>query len=351
MRILNIMLAHVRGGVETMALRYHQAMRDAGLEVISLGHSKGIFAEAVAAGEMAAAEFVATDVLINHDPRTAWRLRAVNAAFKPDLVLTHGNRATGIALLPFLGTAGKTVQVVHNFRHKPQVDRLRAAIAVSHAVGDSLRAGHPALEVFDVLNFAPLDVRPVKAAPAGIPVIGTLSRLHRNKGIDVMLRAFARLRSEGVAARLRIAGDGPETAALTALAAEMHLGDAVEFTGWVSPAADYLTTLDLFVVPSRVEPFGLVVAESMAAGVPVIASRIDGPREILGDGERGRLVPPEDDAALANTIAGALGDWNGTLQRAVTAQAYAKAHFSLEAGEKRLKTVLEQIAPILDKRS
>ena len=348
MRIVNIMLAEVRGGVETMALRYHQALRRSGFDVLSLGHSKGVFADAAAAGEIAAEDFVPVDALINHDPGAALKLRAVNARFRPDIVLAHGNRPTGIALLPFVGTARKTVQIVHNFRHKPQARGLRAAIAVSASVHDTLRAAHPGLAVFDVLNFAPLDVRPVKPAPPGPPVIGTLGRLHDNKGIDVMLRAFARLRDQGVTARLRIAGDGPERARLQALAGELGVGDLVEFPGWVT-AADYLATLDLFVLPSRVEPFGLVVAESMAAGVPVVASRIDGPREILGGGELGRLVAPEDDAALAEAIGLAIGDWDGTLRRAAAAQAYARDHFGLDAGARRLKTVLEQIAPIIAK--
>ena len=347
MRIVNIMLAEVRGGVETMALRYHQALRQAGFDVLSLGHPKGIFAEAVAAGGLAAEDFVAIEALINHDPRAALRLRAVNARFRPDIVLAHGNRPTGIALLPFVGTAKKTVQIVHNFRHKPQVDRLRAVISVSASVHDDLRAAHPTLPVFDVLNFAPLDVRPLKPEPEGPVVIGTLGRLHENKGIDVMLRAFARLHGKGLKARLKIAGDGPEMPVLWALAADLGLGEAVEFTGWVSPAVDYLATLDLFVLPSRIEPFGLVVAESMAAGVPVIASRIDGPREILKGGELGRLVAPDDAMALADAIALTIEDWPMTLEKAAAAQAYALDHFSLEAGTRRLKTVLEQIAPII----
>lgn len=346
MRILNIMLAEVRGGVETMALRYHQAMRRGGIDVLSLGHSRGVFAEAVAAGEMAAGDFVPVDALINHDPGAALRLYAANKRFGPDIVLAHGNRPAGIALLPFVGTARKTVQIVHNFRHKPQVHRLRAAISVSASVSGHLRVAQPGLAVFEVLNFAPLDVRPVKTPPQGPPVIGTLGRLHENKGIDVMLRAFARLRDGGVEARLRIAGDGPERPRLHALAAALGLGDAVEFTGWVSPA-DYLATLDLFVVPSRVEPFGLVVTEGMAAGVPVIASRIDGPREILKDGELGRLVAPNDEAALADAIVQAFGGWDATLRRATAAQAHALKHFSLEAGARRLKSVLGQIAPIM----
>jgi len=349
MRIVNIMLAEVRGGVETMALRYHQVLRRAGFEVLSLGHPRGIFAEAVAAGTMAADQFVPVHALVNHDPRAAWRLRAVDRRFRPDVVLAHGNRPTGIALLPFVGTAGKTVQVAHNFRHKAQVGRVAAAIAVSRAVRDSLRAAYPALPVFEGLNFGPLTAAPVKAPPRGVPVLGTLGRLHRNKGIDVLLHAVARLKARGVAAQVRIAGDGPEMARLRTLAAALGLGETVDFAGWVKPDA-YLPALDLFVLPSRVEPFGLVVAEAMAAGVPVVASRIDGPAEILMDGELGRLAPPRDAAALADAIAEATQDWETTLAKAAAAQAHALDHFSLEAGERRLKAVMEQITLIMSKR-
>ena len=345
MRIVNIMLAEVRGGVETMALRYHQALRGAGFEVLSLGHPKGVFA-----GTLSAEDFQPVTALINHDPGAAWALRQINQRFQPDLVLAHGNRPTGIALLPFTGATDKVVQVAHNFRHKPQVDRVRAAIAVSRSVSDSLQAAHPALSVFEVLNFGPLATAPVKPAPPDVPTIGTLGRLHRNKGIDVMLHALARLRGRGVPVRLRIAGDGPEKPALQSLASELGLDHAVDFTGWVDPAV-YLPTLDLFVLPSRVEPFGLVVAEAMAAGVPVVASRIDGPAEILAGGTFGRLVAPQDAAALADAIASAIGDWGGTLQTARAAQAQAAEQFSLDAGQRRLTIVMEQIASILRERS
>lgn len=345
MRIINIMLAEVRGGVETMALRYHQALRAAGYEVLSLGHPRGVFADALPSDA-----FIPVTALINHDPRAAWQLRGVTKRFQPDLVLAHGNRPTGIAQLPFTGAAGKTVQVAHNFRHKPQVDRVRAAIAVSRSVSDSLHAAHPALPVFEVLNFGPLDVSPVKPAPRAVPVIGTLGRLHRNKGIDLMLRALAQLRARGVAARLTVAGEGPEQPALQSLATDLGLGDVVALTGWVDPAA-YLPTLDLFVLPSRVEPFGLVVAEAMAAGVPVIASKIDGPEEILSGGAFGRLVAPEDVDDLADAIARAIGDWDGTRALARAAQAHAVDQFSLKAGQRRLATVMEQIVPIIAKSS
>ena len=341
MRILNIMLAHVRGGVETMSLRYHEAMIQSGVAVLSLGHSDGVLAQALPAGQ-----FEALNAVVNHDPFAALALRGIARAFHPDLVLTHGNRATGICLLPFLGTADKTIQVVHNFRHKDQLDRARAAICVSASVRDSVKAGHPGLAAYDVVNFGPLTERPVKPAPPGVPLLGTLGRLHVNKGLDVMIRALAVLKDQGTAIRLKIAGDGPEKDNLQRLARSLGVDALVEFCGWVNPAADYLEGLDLFILPSRVEPFGLVVTEAMAAGVPVVATRIDGPREILLEGELGLLCDNEDPQALAAVIKASLADWPVTLKRARAAQHYAMTHFTLEAGKARLATVLHQIATV-----
>jgi len=333
MRILNIMLAHVKGGVETMSLRYHEALRQTGIEVVSAGHSDGELARG-----LPPEQFRAVNAIVNHDPLAALRIRALARDFRPDLVLTHGNRATGICLLPFVGTADKTVQVVHNFRHKGQLGRARAAICVSRSVHDSVRAANPGLPVFEVPNFGPLSERPVKPAPKGVPVIGTLGRLHVNKGLDVMLRALALLPD----IRLRIAGDGPERAALETLTAELNVADRVDFCGWVQ-AADYLHGLDLFVLSSRVEPFGLVVTEAMAAGVPVVATRIDGPREILLDGQLGVLCDNGNPEALATAVRTTIGDWPAALKRAVTAQHYALTHFSLEAGARRLSVVVAEI--------
>jgi glycosyltransferase involved in cell wall biosynthesis len=314
-------------------------MTAAGIECLSLGHSDGVLAH-----HLPAAAFRPVNALVNHDPFAAWALRRITHEFRPDIVLTHGNRATGIALLPFLGTAEKTVQVVHNFRHKGQLSRLRAAICVSESVHYSVKAAHPYMPLFTVAKFGPISERPVKPAPTGTPVLGTLGRLHVNKGIDVMVRAMALLKARGVAAILKIAGDGPEMPHLTRLIIDEGVSGRVQFAGWIDEPADYLHGLDLFVLPSRVEPFGLVVAESMAAGVPVVAADIDGPKEILQHGALGRLCAAEDAEGLAAAIGLALGDWKITLDRARKAQVHALSQFSLEAGQARLVKTLEEIA-------
>ncbi len=343
MRVLNIMLAEGLGGVETMALRYHEALRAAGCEVMSLGPERGMLGQALVTRPL---EFRPMSAHINHDPFAALTLRGVAQHFRPDLVLTHGNRATGIALLSLSGTAARTVQVVHNFRHKPQVARLRAVIAVSAPVADSVRRAHADIPIFTVDNFAALEPHPVKPAPAEAPVLGTLGRLHVNKGLDVVLDAIALLVGEGMPLHLRLGGDGPLRGALEAQIQELGLEDHVTFCGWIGRTGEYLKELDLFLCPSRVEPFGLVVIESMAAGAPVVATDIDGPRQILKGGELGYLCAREDSRAMADAIRAALADWPGTLKKAEAAHDYALSHFTLDAGEARLMAALKQIAEI-----
>ncbi|MGZ3297921.1 MAG: glycosyltransferase, partial [Asticcacaulis sp.] len=284
MRILNIMLAKVRGGVETMGLRYHEALRAEGFEVMSLGHPEGMLAEGVKSWA-----FRPLTCNSGFDPVAAMKLRASTRDFQPHLVLTHGNRATGLSLTPFTGTSDRTVQVLHNQSHKAHVLRTRAVMCVSASVRNELLRAYPGVNAIDMANFSHLQLSPVKTAPRRPPVIGALGRMHEIKGFDVLIRSAAALRDRGIDFRLKLAGDGPELGALKQLSVELGLEAQVEFVGWVAEPGQFLKTIDLFVVPSRYEAFGLVIIEAMAAGVPVITSDIEGPCEILKGGQLGTL--------------------------------------------------------------
>ncbi|MDC7676260.1 glycosyltransferase [Asticcacaulis machinosus] len=339
MRIVNLMLAKGRGGLETMAVRYHHALRSAGHEVISLGHPQGELARLTT-------PFAAVSSHFSHDPLAAFTLRQRAAHFRPDLIIAHGNRAIATAVHPLSGRADKTVAVVHNFRFKRDIAKAHAALTVSCAVHNALHESHSRLKIFDMPNFAPLEARPVKPAPTGVPVIGALGRLHVNKGFDILLEAVAELVRGGREVRLRIAGDGPEKAALETQTAALGLSDRVEFCGWVDSPADYLSGLDLFVLASRVEPFGLVVTEAMSAGVPVVSFDIDGPREILqpsGSPAFGMLCAPQDPQALAQAIAITMNDWPATLARAETARTIALETYGQDAGAARLSQILSSL--------
>ena len=331
MRVLNIMLAKVKGGVETMALLYHRALGARGIEVLSVGHPDGVLAEGLPADA-----FRAVNARVNHDPLAILALRAIVKSFKPDIVLTHGNRAAGLALLPFSGMSDRTVVVLHNDFFKPHLRKAKAAFCVSANVRDAAAKALPGVPLSLVPNFTQLEAYPVRDAAAAPPVIGALGRLHDQKGFDILLRAAAILRDRGVPFALRIAGEGPDRGLLEGLIDETGLNHQAELVGWVSPAGPFLATLDLFAVPSRYEPFGLVVIEAMAAGVPVVASNLEGPREILEQGRLGFLVDSEDPAKLADCLIEGLHDRNRAVALARTAQAHAIAAYGFEAGADRL---------------
>jgi glycosyltransferase involved in cell wall biosynthesis len=105
----------------------------------------------------------------------------------------------------------------------------------------------------------------------------------------------------------------------------------VHFAGYRRDAAKILESLDLYVQPSRFEGMSLAVLEAMAAGLPVVASAVDGNCELIQDGVSGWLVPPEDSKALSAAIKSALADPIGGQQRGKAAQRAAQDQFSVGA--------------------
>jgi glycosyltransferase involved in cell wall biosynthesis len=331
-RILNLMLGKGAGGLEAMALHAHKALETEGAAVMSVGSPGSWLGEAFDAG----ADYQPLPVWGPLDLAAPGRLRRLTEAFSPQLVIAHGSRAASLALKAFAGRLPVAV-VVHNFRARKDLAKASLAICVSSAVQeDDLRA-------VTVENFAPLKAGPGPVAHDGPPVIGSIGRLHRNKGYDVLLNAAAILKGRGTAFHLTLAGDGPERAALEALSASLGLDDVAAFPGWMDSPVEVLKTLDLFVLSSRIEPFGLVVIEAMAYGTPVVATDIDGPRDILAGGQLGRLAPKDDPEALADAIAAALADPEGALGMAKLAQASALERYSLKAGGARLAAALEPL--------
>jgi len=143
----------------------------------------------------------------------------------------------------------------------------------------------------------------------GQPIrIGSLGRLHRVKGYDVLIAALTELRASGADAGLRfeveIAGDGHLRDELTAQASAAGL-DHLRFIGFTEPGR-FLAGLHLYLQPSRSEGLCIAAHEAMAAGLPVLASAVGELRFSIVDGETGGLVPPDDAAALAAKLAAML---------------------------------------------
>lgn len=138
-----------------------------------------------------------------------------------------------------------------------------------------------------------------------------VGRLVHNKGFDLLVRAYAELSSPAV--DLVIGGDGPERRRLGELAERLGVRERVHLPGRL-PRPQVVTLAarsDAFVVPSRIEAFGITVLEGWRAGVPVIATSRGGPGEFVTDGVTGLVVDPEDTDALASALSQVLQDREG----------------------------------------
>jgi len=160
------------------------------------------------------------------------------------------------------------------------------------------RADIDAVRSMTVPPVAPSESRPLHIVWSG--------RMAPEKGVDDLLSALVSLDAAGVAATLSVIGDGPCRATLEGQAAALGLNGRVRWHGYLADRSAYLDALrnaDLFALPSRAEGAPKVLVEAMAAGLPVVATRVGAVPALLGDGARGRLVEPRNPDALARAIA------------------------------------------------
>jgi glycosyltransferase involved in cell wall biosynthesis len=135
-----------------------------------------------------------------------------------------------------------------------------------------------------------------------VTTVVTVANLRSEKAHEVLLHAAAHLLPRHRDLRYLIVGDGPRRAELKRLATSLGLDSRVTFMGHREDVPALLARADLFVLPSRSEAFPNGAMEAMAAGLPVIASRVGGLLDLIEDGRTGILVPPGDVAALAAAI-------------------------------------------------
>jgi glycosyltransferase involved in cell wall biosynthesis len=165
-------------------------------------------------------------------------------------------------------------------------------------------------------------------------VVTTVSVLRAGKGIEVLLDAIPAVLSRHPEARFLIAGDGPLRESL-----EARSGDGVTWTGFRRDVPELLASSDLFVLPSLDDAYPTVLMEAMAAGLPVVSTRVGGIPEIVDDGRTGHLVPPGDSAALARAISDLLDSPEERESLGRAARAEAERLFSTATWVERLEEV------------
>lgn len=171
--------------------------------------------------------------------------------------------------------------------------------------------------------------------PPTSPLVAVVSRLVRLKGLDYFLEAAAMVAHRFPHARFVLVGEPNPSQyeylqELRDLSRRLAIADRVIFTGLRRDVPEILGSIGVAVVPSLNEALPNSMLEAMAAGCPVVASRVGGVPEALTDGQNGLLVPPADAAALANAISALLDDRDLASRLGCAARASVTRHFSIE---------------------
>lgn len=277
-----------------------------------------------------------------------------------EIEIVHAHMARDYALAAWAAqrAGAKLVLTRHvlfplNRIHRLTLRRTARVIAVSQAVAEGLRTQR----IFDpdkvVLIHNGIDVdrfakgrevtRGAQSTNEKLRV-GMIGHIAPIKGQEDFIRAAAVICNRRDVVEFIIAGEdksrtGANRRSAEKLIDELNLNQHVRLIGWVEDVAKLLSNLDLFVSPSRSEPFGLAIVEAMAAGVPVVATMSEGAQEIIDDNQTGRLTPIGDVEALANAIDGLLSDSEERSRLVKNSQTAVRENFSME----RMLSATEQV--------
>jgi glycosyltransferase involved in cell wall biosynthesis len=281
-----------------------------------------------------------------HSVRARWRLMrclrnlGINVAhafdFYSNLTLIPAARLARIPVV--IGSHRQIGDLLTPAQFRAQVMMFRwcdRVVCNSQAAADRLlQAGFPEHKVALIGNALPPEAfaqtSPALARMAGIIRVGMIARMNASyKNHREFLHAAARLSQKHSNVEFLLIGDGPLRPALEREASELGLGARAKFLGDRRDIAAVLASIDVSVVPSVSESLSNVMLESMAAGVPVVATDVGGNTELAAAG-RGVLVAPNDEEALATGIERVLVDQE--LRSAISSRArdFAKANFSVE---------------------
>jgi len=172
-------------------------------------------------------------------------------------------------------------------------------------------------------------------------LIGSVGRLVEQKDYPTQLKAFAVSVRQAPHLRMVLAGDGPLEAALRRMTTELDIADRVTFLGHRTDVPQLLRALDIFVLASKFEPYGVALLEAKAAGLPIAATQVNEIPEIVGDGECGLLSPAGDADALSRSLTRLAQDPELRARFGERAAADAVERHGLEASVRAYHTLYE----------
>lgn len=220
-------------------------------------------------------------------------------------------------------------------------EALRTHLSSSHSVPDNrIELCYNGVEIKEFFPAPSERLGSLRNAPL---VVGAVSVLRPEKGLDLLLTAFAGFRQLVPGSKVLIVGSGPELPRLQAHAARLGLGDDCVFLPAVGSVAPVLRSIDIFVSASHSEAFSNALLEAMACGCCVVGSRVGGTPELIGENERGLLFTKGSSEDLGKKLATLMLDPNLRRKLAVRAAEFARTNLSMELNVRRASDIYSML--------
>ena len=303
MRVINFISGRDMGGPKQSFILYAKLLKELGFEVTNIVRSGAKLEKALAEDGLNVLGISYFRTL--KEPFKSISIKRIKNIFKPidaDIVLVH--KQIDISLVrEALGIDVKIIGVIHGFNAK-NIEGADALIAVSNSVKDFLLKSGFKRDVFVVPNMIQNFSMPKEKTFSNPPILGAMGIFRRKKGFHTLLKALNILKNDGVDFRIKIAGKGQLFWYLKFLRLKYNLRKEVEFVGWIESdkREGFFDSIDIFVLPSRTESFGMVVIEAMGRKKIVVATNCEGPSEIIEHGVNGFLVEKQNPKSMANML-------------------------------------------------
>jgi glycosyltransferase involved in cell wall biosynthesis len=325
LRVTHVLRAFQTGGLETLVLEMSARMRRRGLDARAVALLPGDGLERRPRYGGVPCEVLDESEAL-HVTRAVRTLRRVFREARPHVVHVHNwfshvrsAPAAWLARVPVIVSTKHGMDMPRLLRSRRMARRAYcladALVAVSADVRDALMAtyGFPSGKVRLILNgidtdrFRPGPARSLASRQSilgldGSPMLGTVCRISKEKGIPELLAAFGTVSAQLPQASLAIVGDGPERSACEEESRRLGVADRVRFLGNRDNMPDVYPLFDIYVQPSHTEGISLTMLEASSCALPIVATAVGGNREIVVDGETGRLVPPGNVQAVAGAL-------------------------------------------------
>ena len=338
MKICMLMLARGFGGAERFYVDLSNGLARRGHEVMTISNVRSEATLRLEVRDNLHSKSV--PVLGPWDQLASRRILKLIKDFAPDVIQTSLARAAHLA-----GPAARKLNIplvahTHDFVDLKYFQNVAVFTPATRAQRDYLMSQNIVARKIELIpNFSCFSPVTEVRCKREVTKIVAHGRFVHKKGFDLLLRSFSQIADAHI--HLYIAGDGAERQRLMALATALNLGDRVSFIGWQDNIRSFLLQGDLFVLPSRYEPFGIAALEAMACGIPIIATKCHGPVEILNNDSVWLCEAHED--ALTDALKMAINDPDGRQQRAQQAWISFREHYAADKVVPKFESLYQSI--------